>query len=330
MLDSSGGAAPHEQRTDRLRSWLLEESVDSGQTVSEAARSVLRHQFAVAMSKASGTRAGADPEDLHDMRVAIRRMRSAIAMFQPHLAEPVQQLGKPLKWLGGVLGPVRDLDVQIEQTSAWREEVDDDDAPAIEAVERHLRHRRTLARHLMLQQMGSSDYRGAVDGTIAALGDPAPEAPRILAVAPDVIERRRGRVRKLGDEIDLASPPERYHRLRVRAKALRYAIEFHRSLYGKRAERMIEAMKTLQDLLGDHQDADVARRHLRELREVGLPANTNFVLGILDERYRRRAIELRRAFPKAYESVDGKPWRRLFERMEARRPAAAESSIDPR
>ncbi len=304
----------------RVDEWSRSDPIDRDLDAGCAGERVLRQQFARCMSKVAGTRLGSDPEELHEMRVAIRRMRSALALFRSHLAPAVLDLAGDLKWLGGVLGPVRDLDVQLQQLDGWRSSLSDRDAGTLGSVKDRIRGRWHRERQIMLGELNSQRYTTLVDRIVRTLAGPPIESCSILEAAPLLIVRAHRRVCKLGDRIVPDSPPDRYHRLRVRMKALRYAIEFHRSLYGKPAVRVIQSLKALQDLLGDHQDADVAREQLRGMLtgsdEPGLPAESAFVLGMLDERYRRRAEELRGGFPDAYGTLQGKPWQKLLKAMD--------------
>ena len=313
--------SPDDPRDELLHEWLRAKPVSSKLDASEAGQRVLQHQFAICISKVPGTRVGRDPEALHEMRVSIRRMRSALVLYRPYLEPDVLELADGLKWVGGVLGPVRDLDVQLEQLGEWRTSLDSGDAPALNAGEERGRSRWFLERKVMLEQLESGRYHSFVDDGVEILSRPTIDSPSIVSAAPKIIDRAYRRVRKLGDAIEATSRAERYHRVRVKMKSLRYAIEFHRAIYRKPAEQMIRTLKRLQDLLGDHQDADVAREPIRQLladaTDEALPAASAFVLGILDERYRRRAEELRSRFPERYEPLTGKPWRQFAKRIES-------------
>ena len=88
--------------------------VSEDSTIGELAYAVLRRQLAVLRDKEPGTRLGEDIEELHDMRVATRRLRAALALFSNVLPVRAQTFREELGWLAAVLGAVRDLDVQIE------------------------------------------------------------------------------------------------------------------------------------------------------------------------------------------------------------------------
>ncbi|MBE0608706.1 MAG: CHAD domain-containing protein, partial [Dehalococcoidia bacterium] len=132
--------------------------------------------------------------------------------------------------------------------------------------------------------------------------------------------------RKAGDRIGKSSPPELYHALRIDAKKLRYALEFvGAGIYGKPAVDFSTRVTALQDVLGLHQDAYVAIDMLQEIADSSgrrLGPATLMAMGVITERYRAHAEELRAQFPSVYKPIAGEEWRKLFKLMEARRPPA--------
>src|SRR5205823_10728565 len=124
-----------------------------------------------------------------------------------------------------------------------------------------------------------------------------PSRMPILAAAPDLLGRRHRAVRRRGRRIaGSIARSEDYHALRIRAKRLRYAVEFTSPVYGKRSTKLVERLVALQDLLGEHQDAQVAVERLRSLvAEVGssLSPQAVFAMGSIAERYAGAARALR-------------------------------------
>src|SRR4028119_1683211 len=100
--------------------------VDASLSLGELAFAVLRKQFAAMRAHEPGTRLGEDSEELHDMRVATRRMRAALKLFSAALPEQADFYRNELKWVAGVLGEVRDLDVHIEQLEELSSEAEED------------------------------------------------------------------------------------------------------------------------------------------------------------------------------------------------------------
>src|SRR5690606_18143638 len=150
------------------------------------------------------------------------------------------------------------------------------------------------------------------------------EIARIGVFARPVLERRFERLRRDGRLLGSGSAPAEYHALRIRGKRLRYSLELFGPLYGRRAVRATDALKSLQDLLGDHQDAEVGADRLRAIvREHGrgLPPETLVAIGTLIERYRTRAEKLRAGFPGVFDALLGR-WRPLARSIAAAaRPA---------
>lgn len=306
-------------------------SISPEMTVGQVAYAVLRKQFGVFRVNEPGTRLGDDIEALHDMRVATRRLRAAMAAFRPFLSQRMLAFRDEFGWVAGVLGEVRDLDVQLERMVEWRGAFPEERAHALDAIEEILVTRRNAARKRMLAALDSRRYERLLTRFEGALrfGPPrsfVPGRTPVLAVAPDLVEKRYLKVRKAGDRIKKSSPPDSYHLLRIDAKKLRYALEFvGNGIYGKPALEFSARVTALQDVLGLHQDAYVAMDLLQEIADNAgrkLAPSTLMAMGILSERYRSHAEELRGQFPAVYKPLAGDEWRRLMKLMESRRPVA--------
>jgi CHAD domain-containing protein len=304
-------------------------TVSPDMTAAEVAFAVLRKQFAVLRANEPGTRLGEDIEALHDMRVASRRLRAAMAAFRPFLTPRMLRFRDQLGWVAAALGEVRDLDVQLERMHEWRANFPPERAAALEAVEELLEARRKAARKRMLAVLDSRRYEQLCQSLGSALrfGSPksfAPGRAPVLSIAPDMVERRYKRVRKQGDAINKESPPDSYHALRIDAKKLRYALEFvGNGIYGKPAIEFSTRVTAMQDVLGLHQDAYVAMDLLQEIADSSgkrLGPQTLMAMGSITERYRLDAIELRGKFPSVYKPLSGEEWKRLLRLMESRRP----------
>jgi triphosphatase len=302
--------------------------VDPTMTIRAVALAVLRRHFSTMLAKEPGTRLGDDIEDLHDMRVASRRLRAALALFEDVLPETIVGLKDELAWIGGQLGAVRDLDVQLEQLDSWIDAAAPEDRGPLEALRSVLGGQRADARREMLEALESRRY----DSFVRRFGRTlrARHATRsgtaslpALAVAPDLIDARWASVGKAAKHIGRSATAEDYHRLRIRCKRFRYALEFLTDVYAGRARPLLKQLVVLQDILGLHQDAVVAIERLRTLaveRGGDLSPETIFAMGEIAERYRQSVAELRRQVPPAYRRVAGKRWTSFREHIEAQRP----------
>jgi CHAD domain-containing protein len=304
------------------------------QTAGEAAIAILRRFYAAMLEHEAGTRRGRSPEALHQMRVATRRLRAALALCRDVLPARAARLRDELTWLAAHLGAVRDMDVQLAQVRSWVAEAGRWDRIALEPLLVPLRERRVGARHEMLQALDSPRYRRLLSAFQAFLDRgplrrPAAARAPVAPVAADWILRRHRAARKVGEHITAKSPPARYHELRIKCKRLRYAVECFAELYEDAARPCAKRLAALQDLLGRHQDAYVAVARLRALRRIQarrLPPRTLFMMGQAAQRYAQQAAEARGAFPDAWQEVIGKRWKRLRHSLEATRPPDADGT----
>ncbi len=311
-------------------------AIDPEAPIGAVARAVLRGHFAAMLAREPGTRLGDDIEELHDMRVATRRLRAALSLFSDALPASAAKTREELGWVGGALGAVRDLDVQLEQLDQWLAALPEADRQPLDALRTLLDEQRAAARTEMLAVLDSRRYQGFVERfgrTLRSGRTPRSGPPAVPArtAAPELIESRFRRFRKAAARIDQQSRPTEYHRLRIRAKRLRYALEFLADLYPGHTRPMIKRLVALQDLLGLNQDAEVAIERLRRIvaeRGGELPPATVFAMGEIAERYRQTGTELRARFPAAYSRVKGKSWKALRREIDEQRPDLAYAAGD--
>jgi|SRR5579862_4532010 len=217
------------------------------------------------------TRIGADPEALHDMRVATRRLRAAVRLFKAGLSARIQShLSHELRWLGETLGGVRDLDVQLAKLTAFTIAAPAGFRPALRRLHEHLGTDRTNRRTEMLARLDSARYWRLLIQLERFAYSSAPQRPRdTAALEPIGVAGRRAikkafrRLLERGEKIHEMPRPEDLHALRIRAKRLRYLLEFLEELTGKPGRRLVKQLTRLQDLLGSYHDAVVAADFVR-------------------------------------------------------------------
>jgi triphosphatase len=218
----------------------------------------------------------AQPEGVHQMRVAVRRLRSALSSLKKFLPqEDVQWITEELRWLGGMLGPARNLDVfAAELLPAARTGLPDepgwDDlaatldrlrAAAYDQIREAILSRRYTATMLpLLRWFEASGWRGhSVSDEPDAMTSP------IGAIAPGVLDRRRRKVRQCGKGFGSLAPRER-HKLRIAVKKLRYTVELFGGLFDNDGlERFVGRLKRLQSDLGYANDVRGAHEFVTEL-----------------------------------------------------------------
>jgi inorganic triphosphatase YgiF len=218
----------------------------------------------------AAVRAG-DPEGVHQMRVAARRLRALLACFRPYLApRMVEEIAGELRWLMEALEPARDLDVLIAETlGPVAERVPEEAAltPLREAAQRaveraHAAARAAIAAPRYTAFLLTADLRLA--GEDWAVPDAALDRP-VTSLAHGMLRRRHRKLLKLGRG-HRALKIEELHEIRIAAKKMRYVAEFFRSLYSRKlARRYLGRLARLQDRLGTLNDAVTGRRLLSEL-----------------------------------------------------------------
>jgi CHAD domain-containing protein len=295
--------------------------------MSEAGRKVIYLHFTRMLANEAGTRLGEDPEALHDMRVATRRMRAAFALFGPHFDEKVlKQFGKGLRRAGRTLGAVRDLDVLLDKARAHVASLPPESAGSLDPLLAHWETARDVARRQMLDTLDGSAYREFVADFGAFLTTPGAGARSIAEdepvpfqvrhVAPSLIITHYESVRAF-ERLLPGAPLLTYHALRIDCKGLRYALEFFRDLLGDEAPALIKQVTGMQDLLGELQDAHVAETlldgFLRDHRKAARKRPAELSLAGV-EAYREvqlaRQAELVAAFPAPWAEVVGPDFRR--------------------
>ena len=257
--------------------------IRAADTMAEAAFKTLRFHLNRMLEHEAGTRKGDDPEDLHDMRVATRRMRAALRVFGPYLdAHTMRPVERGLRRTGRVLGAVRDLDVFYEKTMRYLDSLPEEHRDDLDPLLRVWHERREHARREMLEYLDSGRYARFVETFTALLDDPGRASlpyisdegearpHRVSHVLPAVLYDRVAGVWAYDDVITGHDTPlVRFHRLRIAGKAMRYTFEFFEEVLGPDAKPLIATTKDMQDHLGDLQDAVVTCNILRNFLTWG-------------------------------------------------------------
>ena len=249
-----------------------ETKLQPGDRLVDAAHKVMRVHFARLFWNEPGARLGLDPEALHDMRVASRRLIAALGVFRDALpARRDESFERGLKWLAKNLGAARDMDIAVERFDLEAEALPEPDRRALQPYREHLLRERDKARARMLSTLDSKRYAHLVEQLRKFLdaGPPrrssAPKSAEPVAeAAPRLLLPSVRKLRKKGRALSPESPDEALHKYRRQCKRVRYMAEFFSDLYGKPALRLAKRIVAMQDALGEHQDALVASQTLAE------------------------------------------------------------------
>jgi CHAD domain-containing protein len=291
-------------------------TVDPSATPVDHVRASLDQRLRALLTHEPGTRTGEDIEDLHQMRVAVRRMRATLKAARPLLdAAWSDDLRAELGWLGGALGPVRDLDVLLLRLHREIASLPADEQNAGVALLDALERERTTARAAMLEALTAPRYFGLLERLAETVSAPLPTPAPGDAPRPALVDLVRAEARKLRRAVEKAGddpPDEVLHALRIRGKRVRYTGELvapslRGTPVGKQVRRLLSATTALQEVLGDHQDACVAEQRIRGLLAgLDVTPDTVFVAGRLVERETHRAAEKRREWRGAWVLVDAR------------------------
>jgi len=254
----------------------LQESLST----SEAFLSIMHGCLAHIQANEEGVLQGKDPEFLHQMRVALRRMRSALSLFKDLVPqEHTAALREELRWLTGELDAARNWDVFGDYTLPHILAAFPEDA-GLQAVAmqsddlRRVQDQRAQAAvrapryHRLLLQLGAWLYTQPWQTDAGDERTVAPDRP-ILKFAARTLQKWDKKLRQRGQQITTLSPPER-HQVRIAAKKLRYATEFFAALFPQRqVRRYRKTLAALQDVLGVLNDAATAIALVQEFASAG-------------------------------------------------------------
>jgi triphosphatase len=245
-------------------------TISPDNSMANATRKIIQYHMEVMKQNDGGSYQGEDIEYVHDMRVAIRRMRTACRVLKPYLKKvALKPYLEVLKKTGRILGDVRDLDVFRENFTLFTIE------NQIDAVSSTLNtawnSAYILARNCLLEHLVSEPYLSFRDNFEKNL--------------PLLVKKRASVARQIWGILDeqeklvlshvqqmTQSPPiplHAYHQLRIYIKYFRYSVEYFRNILGEQGEEVIAETKIIHDHLGFLQDAVVARQRIRSVLHWG-------------------------------------------------------------
>lgn len=275
--------------------------------------------WGVAWSHAAGTLAG-DADALHDMRVAIRRLRSALQNFEgpkdapllgPRLRGELAAQRRKLSKLGDALGAVRDRDVlddYLKDYAKTRLKSAVADAPGLAHFERHLQVERATAFAPMTRRIQRAQGEAGLHEEFArfALGLPAvlqcESAPSLSLreAARRILPQRVDEVMAHAPALDDGNDAVGHHELRKSLKRLRYSLEFFAPCFDEPVKPHLKTLTRLQDMLGEMNDRhvlqDTARRAFkaeRNAQDGALPDDVAAFLSYGEGRARRLLTQVR-------------------------------------
>jgi len=307
----------------------------------DAARALLLHLLGTMEANLSGVREDLDPEFLHDLRVAVRRTRSALGQIKGVLPPATaSRFAREFAWLQELTGPARDLDVFVLELPTLGRLLPARSRPSLGPLARLLERKRRAAHADLARAIDEPRFAQLRADWRAFLLRPTPKrpsgAPNALLpcseLAVERIDKLHRRAVREGAAIGDASPAADLHELRKTCKKLRYVVEFFHSLLEQEAaEAAIASLKGLQDTLGGFQDLQVQASALlgyaRELAREGKAAPPTYIaLGMLVERLREEQARARIEFAERFSEFSRRSGRKNWQRLLA---TAAQATAPP-
>ncbi len=251
-------------------------------------------------------RGGGDAENVHQMRVATRRLRSTLRVFRPALERPwCDRLRRRLSGLADVLGDARDADVMLGRLDDRIATLSHVDAREAAPLREQLEQRSAGARSQLIEYLDGSVYKRLLSTLSAAAARPrfATEPPdgTVLAAARAAWEKLSDAVNKLPDD----PSGEDLHRVRLLTKRARYTAETLAGVVGDDAQRFARRAAGVQDVLGRIQDARVARSWLRSVGVRATP-RVAYVAGLIAGLEGAEEDAARAAWPRAWKRLERK------------------------
>ncbi|WP_447006092.1 CHAD domain-containing protein [Saccharothrix isguenensis] len=251
-----------------------------------------------------------EDDAVHQMRVATRRMRSALQAFGAIVErEETRELTDELKWLAGTLGEARDLEVLRARFEDGLASLEPELVlgPVQAQLARYFAPLETAAHKAAVAALDSGRYFALLDAVDALIADP-PFTPlagkKAVKVLPELIDKT---YRRLAKRAESAHDDTGLHEARKAAKRLRYAVEVSEPQFGKPAKKYRKKLKAVQELLGEHQDSVVARPVLRDLgAKAHGDGGNGFTFGLLHGLEKASAQDVEVRFPALWRGL-GRP-----------------------
>ena len=256
------------------------------ESMAEAVREVMRDQYEVMVANEAGSRAGDDIEHVHDMRVAVRRIRTAFRLFGTYFQpKAIRQHTKDLRATGRALGQVRDLDVFNREAMRYLNGLPKRRRHDLDPLINHWHSQRETARLALIDYLDGPRYLRLIDkfggfvttpgAGVQPLDEDQPVRWRVRDVLSSTVWQLYETIISY-DRLLSNAPATTLHVLRIDCKYLRYALEFFTPCLGPETPQLIRHVIAVQDHLGDIQDAEVAWAILSDFRRHGGASHPDF------------------------------------------------------
>jgi CHAD domain-containing protein len=292
----------------------------------ESASKVIFKELArIIKANEQGVIADTDSEYLHDFRVAVRKTRTALKLFQPILPESIYAAyQRYFSSLSQLTSETRDLDIFLLNFEQYRKGLPERLQSSLDPLMDELLTKKNTHHLQVANNLKSSDYRKTMADWESFLNTGAASAlsanPAIKDLADRQIWRLYQKTLKQAQSINRSSPASDFHQLRITSKKLRYLMEFLQTLYPERKiKKAMNAAKNLQDALGAYQDASAQQMRLEHYGEALSPgiatAKTLIAIGALIQTFEARKIAARDHYSAQFSKFVAEEVESLFENL---------------
>jgi len=277
----------------------------------QALKEILLRLLDIMQLNSAGSIRGRDTEFMHDYRVSIRKTRSALTQINKVLPQDIiSKYNKFFSGLGKLTNPVRDLDVFQIKLESYQRNLSKAAQKHLQPLRYYIARSRAEAQKKFIHTLKSAEYRQSIKQWREYLQDPVPTSPplentnkSICVLADELVWNMYQLALEEGNAITDDTEAEALHELRKTCKKLRYLMEFFQSIYpADKICELIQALKGLQDNLGEYNDLHVHRSILKEFIQQSSDAETNEACKLVIKFLKKRQIKTRRSFADRYAS----------------------------
>ena len=316
---------PLESASDTTRAWEFPAGwkpvsvpleLQATESLTEGIRRILCHQFERLLARERAVRADEDTEDVHQMRVATRRLRASLQVVAAFFdSQQIIRFRGGLRRIAAALGSVRDGDVLLDHLQRYQEFMPEPARDSLHRLLAAVTRDRAKARQTLLTRLDTPDYARFTRAFASFLTTPgvgiAPlpsteVPPRVRDAVGSLLWRRYEELRSF-ETVLIDGPEEIQHQARIAGKHLRYSIECFAEAIGEPTTGLLEPLSTLLTTLGELQDEVTARRYLAELGLADDPGAQAYLVSRSAERAAWRA-----ALPGQWVQVVGPTYRGLL------------------
>ena len=275
----------------------------------QALKRILLRLLEIMQQNAAGCMRGVDTEFLHDYRVAIRKTRSALTQIEQVLPGDVTgKYNKFFSGLGKLTNPIRDLDVFQLKLESYRKKLGKSMQDDLGPLRQYLAQTRDAAQMKFVATLQSDEYRDSIEAWRDCLASTDPVQPPLENTARPAGIMANGLIWNMyrlaleeGNAITDETGAEALHELRKTCKKLRYLMEFFQSLYpADRILALIQAMKGLQDNLGEYNDLHVHAGILKKFIKKSSDARAKSACKSMIKALKKKQAKIRKDFAGRY------------------------------